>query len=94
MNWHDVSRQAVIKILIRQVLDQHYLAIAHHQTAKTAVGPRFTGQDETANSTMRRYKAWAAQAEYQPFACILGLFAIAFKNETPRYTVFVYTDQV
>ena len=30
----NVSRQAVIKILIRQALDQHYLAIAHHPIAK------------------------------------------------------------
>lgn len=30
----NVSRQAVIKILIRQALDQHYVAIAHHPAAK------------------------------------------------------------
>lgn len=30
----NVSRQAVIKILIRQALDQHYLALAHHPSAK------------------------------------------------------------
>jgi hypothetical protein len=30
----NVSRQAVIKILIRQALDQHYLAIAHHPGGK------------------------------------------------------------
>jgi Ribbon-helix-helix protein, copG family len=30
----NVSRQAVIKILIRQALDQHYLAIAHHPAGK------------------------------------------------------------
>lgn len=30
----NVSRQAVIKILIRQALDQHYLAIAQLTTAK------------------------------------------------------------
>jgi hypothetical protein len=30
----NVSRQAVIKILIRQALDQHYLATAHHTPAK------------------------------------------------------------
>jgi hypothetical protein len=30
----NVSRQAVIKILIRQALDQHYLATAHQTPAK------------------------------------------------------------
>jgi hypothetical protein len=30
----NVSRQAVIKVLIRQALDQHYLAIAHHPGGK------------------------------------------------------------
>ena len=27
----NISRQAVIKTLIRQALDQHYMAIAHHR---------------------------------------------------------------
>lgn len=30
----NVSRQAVIKILIRQALDQHYLAIGRHSSGK------------------------------------------------------------
>jgi hypothetical protein len=30
----NVSRQAVIKVLIRQALDQHYLALAQHRTVK------------------------------------------------------------
>jgi metal-responsive CopG/Arc/MetJ family transcriptional regulator len=30
----NVSRQAVIKVLIRQALDQHYLALAQHPAAK------------------------------------------------------------
>lgn len=30
----NISRQAVIKTLIRQALDQHYMAIAHHPAAK------------------------------------------------------------
>jgi hypothetical protein len=30
----NISRQAVIKSLIRQALDQHYLATAHHPVAK------------------------------------------------------------
>jgi hypothetical protein len=30
----NISRQAVIKTLIRQALDQHYLATAHHSAAK------------------------------------------------------------
>ncbi len=30
----NISRQAVIKTLIRQALDQHYLATAHHPSAK------------------------------------------------------------
>jgi hypothetical protein len=30
----NISRQAVIKTLIRQALDQHYLATAHHPAAK------------------------------------------------------------
>jgi prolyl-tRNA editing enzyme YbaK/EbsC (Cys-tRNA(Pro) deacylase) len=30
----NISRQAVIKTLICQALDQHYLATAHHPAAK------------------------------------------------------------
>lgn len=30
----NVSRQAIIKTLLRQALDQHYQAIAQHSTAK------------------------------------------------------------
>lgn len=30
----NVSRQAVIKTLVRQALDQHYLATSHHPFAK------------------------------------------------------------
>lgn len=30
----NVSRQAIIKVLIRQALDQHYVSIAHHPVAK------------------------------------------------------------
>jgi metal-responsive CopG/Arc/MetJ family transcriptional regulator len=30
----NISRQAVIKTLIRQALDQHYLDTAHHPAAK------------------------------------------------------------
>lgn len=30
----NISRQAVIKTLVRQALDQHYLATAHHPAGK------------------------------------------------------------
>jgi hypothetical protein len=34
----NISRQAVIKTLIRQALDQHYLAAARESTAKQRIG--------------------------------------------------------
>ena len=86
----NISRQAVIKTLIRQALDQHYLATARHPAARQ----RQTKPTSSSPAKSRR-KAKFPRSRYVPVRpnfCVLGVLSNSLFHNLCIFNATAYSD--